>query len=209
MCSCVCAFVRVCVCITYMCACMFVGSAWGCACERLCLCACLQEGLYHIAFISVVTCKRMTKDTVTLTTIWQLILDGYNKPTLWWRRLFLACFLASVRSVQQGNRRWQTLARYDAHVWCHNACFHCSAHLTSWGTRTHTHTHTHTHLGYLAVKCGNLKTWDISTHTLNSFKSHLKTHYFKLAYNLWLYTYWTSYIFFIFYISDLYVFIYF
>ena len=36
--------------------------------------------------------------------------------------------------------------------------------------------------------------------SLNSFKSHLKTHYFKLAYNLWLYTYRTSYNFILFFI---------
>ena len=36
--------------------------------------------------------------------------------------------------------------------------------------------------------------------SLDSFKSHLKTHYFKLAYNLWLYTYRTSYMIFYFYL---------
>ena len=46
--------------------------------------------------------------------------------------------------------------------------------------------------------------------SLNSFKSHLKTHSFKLAYNLCLYTIRTLYvILYLFLISDLYVFIYF
>ena len=41
--------------------------------------------------------------------------------------------------------------------------------------------------------------------SLNTFKSQLKTHYFKLAYNLWRYTFRTP--LFLFVISDLYVFI--
>ena len=41
--------------------------------------------------------------------------------------------------------------------------------------------------------------------SLNTFKSQLKTHYFKLAYNLWHYTFRTP--LFLFVISDLYVFI--
>ena len=46
--------------------------------------------------------------------------------------------------------------------------------------------------------------------SLNSFKSHLKTHYFKLAYNLWLYAIQTLYvILYLFLIQDLYVIIYF
>ncbi len=45
--------------------------------------------------------------------------------------------------------------------------------------------------------------------SLNSFKSHLKTHYFKLAYNLWLYAIRTLYvILYLFLITDLYVIIY-
>ena len=46
--------------------------------------------------------------------------------------------------------------------------------------------------------------------SLNSFKSHLKTHYFKLAYNLSLYAIRTLYvILYLFLIPDLYVVIYF
>ena len=46
--------------------------------------------------------------------------------------------------------------------------------------------------------------------SLNSFKSHLKTHYIKLAYNLWLYAIRILYvILYLFLFPDMYVIIYF
>ena len=129
MCVCVCEWVCVCVCM----------------CMRMCACRCSLRVCVRASLLVCMFARRIVSYCIYFRGDMRANDKGYCDThnnvivDIWWLQqdcdggvyflhVFCPVFAVSSKVIRDDG---PSLAM--THIWCHNACFHCSAHLTSWG----------------------------------------------------------------------------